>query len=383
MKLPKGSQNQKQEIDPLEISDPEVKCNVNLVEIKENILTRFEKISNWDKMKRVMALVLKFKMKLKQKLNSSGNVETEPRMVTDSLLIVSELDLAQRQLLKLVQNQAFCKEIEVLKKKGNIPRTSRIYGLDPYVYSDGLLRVGGRLRKGELDANIAHPVLLPKNSCMSVAIIRWCHKNVAHGGRGLTLNELRQCGFWIVSASSAIRSLIHRCVVCHKLRGKLGEQRMSDIPIERISNDPPLTHCGVDMVGPFTIKERRSELKRYGTLFTCMASGTVHIEVTHSLDADSFIQYLRRFIARRGSIRTLWSDNGTNFVGAEKELWKACFEQNSKVKDFLGSKGADWIVWKKNPPNASHFGGIWERQICSARVILNGLLNNHGKGFGY
>ena len=116
----------------------------------------------------------------------------------------------------------------------------------------------------------------------------------------------------------------------------MGEHKMSDIPKERISNNPPFTHCGVDMFGPFKIKERRSQLKRYGTLFTCMASRAVHIEVTHSLDADSFIQSLRRFIARRGSIRTLWSDNGTNFVGAEKELWKACFEQNSKVKDFLG-----------------------------------------------
>ena len=193
------------------------------------------------------------------------------------------------------------------------------------------------------------------------------------------MKELKQCGFWTVSASSAIRSLIYRCVVCHKLRGKLGEQKMSDIPKERISNDPPFTHCGVDMFGPFTIKERRSELKRYGALFTCMASRAVHIEVTHSLDADPFIQFLRRFIARRGSIRTLWSDNGNNFVGAEKELSKACFEQNSKVKDFLGLKGADWIVWKKNPPNASHFGGIWERQIRSARAILNGLRNNHGK----
>ena len=159
----------------------------------------------------------------------------------------------------------------------------------------------------------------------------------------------------------------------------MGEQKMSDIPKESISNDCSFTHCGVDVFGPFTIKERRSEPKRYGALFTCMTSRYVHIEVTHSLDADSFIQSLRRCIARRGSIRTLWSDNGTNFVGAEKELWKACFEQNSKVKDFLGSKGADWIVWKKNPPNASHFGGIWERQIRSARAILNDLLNNHAK----
>ena len=75
-----------------------MKCNVNLVEIKENILTRFEKISNWDKMKRVMTLVLKFKIKLKQKLNGPGTMETEPRVVTDSLLNINELDIAQRPL---------------------------------------------------------------------------------------------------------------------------------------------------------------------------------------------------------------------------------------------------------------------------------------------
>ena len=75
-----------------------MKCNVNLVEIKENILTRFEKISNWDKIKRVMTLVLKFKIKLKQKLNGSGNMETVPRVATDSLLNINKLDIAQRPL---------------------------------------------------------------------------------------------------------------------------------------------------------------------------------------------------------------------------------------------------------------------------------------------
>ena len=117
---------------------------------------------------------------------------------------------------------------------------------------------------------------------------------------------------------SAIKSLIHRFIVCCRLRGKLGEQKMSDIPKERISSDPPFTDCGVDIFGPFTITERRSEFKRYRVLFTCMANRAVHIEVTHSLDADSFIQALRCLIARRGGIRKLWSDDGTNFVGAER-----------------------------------------------------------------
>ena len=52
------------------------------------------------------------------------------------------------------------------QEERNISRTSRIYGLDPYVDSNDLLRVGGKPQKGELDVNIAHPVLLPKNSCI-------------------------------------------------------------------------------------------------------------------------------------------------------------------------------------------------------------------------
>ena len=79
--------------------------------------------------------------------------------------------------------------------------------------------------------------------------------------------------------------------------------------------------------------------------------------MTFTLDADSFIQALRRVIARRGNIQTIWSDNGSNFMGAERELWKAFLEMNhGRVKDFLATKGTDWIVWKKNPPSTSHFG---------------------------
>ena len=86
-----------------------------------------------------------------------------------------------------------------------------------------------------------------------------------------------------------------------------------------------------------------------------MVGLVVHNKLTYSFDADSFIQSLRHFNVRDGNIRTLRSDNGTNFVGAEKKLWKASFEQNHRVKDFLSSKGADWIVWRKNLPSLSTF----------------------------
>ena len=98
---------------------------------------------------------------------------------------------------------------------------------------------------------------------------------------------------------------------------------MADLPQERFEEAPPFTYCAVDMFGPFMIKVKRSDVKRYGAMFTCLASRAVHIEITHSMDTDSFIQSLRRLIARRGNVRLIRSDNGSNFVGAEEELKRA------------------------------------------------------------
>ena len=84
-------------------------------------------------------------------------------------------------------------------------------------------------------------------------------------------------------------------------------------------------------------------------------------------------------IARRGNIRMIRSDNGSNFIGTDNELKRAFTEMNhTKIKHFLQGKGADWLVWIKNTPAASHMGGVWERQIRSARNILSSLLKVHG-----
>ena len=146
--------------------------------------------------------------------------------------------------------------------------------------SDGLLRVGGRLRKSRLSYSEAHALVLPKQSNISEAIIQWCHENVAHGGRGMTLNNLRQNGFWILSVNVVVKGMISRCINCRKLRGKFGVQKMADLPKPRCLEVPLFTQCGVVMFGPNTIRERRSDLKRYYALFTCFASRAVpNIEV--------------------------------------------------------------------------------------------------------
>lgn len=111
-------------------------------------------------------------------------------------------------------------------------------------------------------------------------------------------------------------------------------------------------------------------MKRYGVLFTCLALRAIHIEVASSLDTDSFINALRRFISRRGKVRELRSDNGTNFVGRELKTAIAQWNQ-AQVNDVLLQKG---IKWTFNPPAGSHHGGVWERLIRSVRKVLNSTL---------
>ena len=165
---------------------------------------------------------------------------------------------------------------------------------------------------------------------------------------------------------------------CSRLRGKLGIQKMANLWSSWLMEVPPFTYCGVDMFGPFITKQRWSDLD----LIHLYNSHAVHIEVTHSLDTDSFIQALRQTIARRRNIRTIYSDNGSNFIGGDKELKRAFDEMdNEKIQGFMQEFGGDWIKWKQNPPVASHVGGVWERQIHSAQRILSSLLQTHGKVF--
>ena len=106
--------------------------------------------------------------------------------------------------------------------------------------------------------------------------------------------------------------------------------------------------------------------------FTCLTTRAIHIEVAHSISTDSFICALKRFIARRGKPRYIFSDNGTNFRGADRVLRSSLEEWNqNQIREFTLEKGIEWTF---NPPGASHVGGAWERMIRSVRRILGALL---------
>lgn len=122
-------------------------------------------------------------------------------------------------------------------------------------------------------------------------------------GRGITSKEVRATGYWILGGLSAVGSYIARCVVCRRLRATVQEQKMADLLEDRLEPSPPFANCAVAYFGPWIIKDGRKEVRRYGVIFTCLASRTVHLDTAPMLKKDAFINVPRRFVCGTGPIR--------------------------------------------------------------------------------
>ena len=327
------------------------------------------------KRKEIQASVLNSGLGItQQKKKKEEEMQRFRATLRNQTLSPEDVDAAERAIIRYCQQDKFSDEIAALKKgTSGVKKSSHLYKLDP-VLRNGLLRVGGRLSKAAMSDEIKHPVILAKEQHISTLILRHIHEKLRHCGRNHLLSRLRQ-QYWITSANAAARKIISSCVVCRRHRGKLGEQKMADLPKERLQPDnPPFTNVGVDYCGcgPFEVKRGRSLIKRC-VIFTCMASRAVHLEMAYSLDTSSCINALRRFISRRGQVTHIRSDNGTNFVGAERELREALSALNQKkIQNTLLQSG---IKWSFNTPAASHHGGVWERIIRMVRKVLNSVLH--------
>ena len=162
------------------------------------------------------------------------------------------------------------------------------------------------------------------------------------------------------------------------MRSSGSESRsMCDIPEDRLECCTPFTFCSVDLFGPFTIKEGRSKkVKRYGVLFTCMSSRAIHLETVISLETDSSLNACTEmFLKSQGPVRQIRNDQGTNFVGARRELKEALEEMNhTRIKAEMLEKQCNWIDFKMNIPAASHMGGVWRRMIRTVRAVFASVL---------
>ena len=347
--------------------DPEIlefaSCNV-LFQEEESRADPLDLLANhyssFYRLKKAVAYLLRVKDLLRRKRDQASMNE---------LLTVQELTYAETVILLKVQAKAFPKEIHCLEKNKNIPRRSPILKLDPVLQSD-LLVVGGKLGYSNLKL-VKHPIILPKNDKVSELIVNDYHC-MNHLGVEWNLSKIR-AKFWVISARNMLKARARVCTWCKRLYGKPMEQKMSNLPMSRLSPYlPAFTFAGLDIFGNFYVKIGRSRAKRYGIVFTCSNTRACHIEVLNSLTSADFILALTRFFSRRGRPKHFLCDNATTFVGAYNELTK-CEEEISKkvILQFTRQFG---IEWNFNVPKASHHGGIWERMIRTIRRVIADII---------
>ena len=354
-----------EEIPKIQIGDPEVKATVRATTVKEpfSLIDYVSIFSNWTKAVGVVSYLKRLFKKNK------------PKTIATT---VAERQDAEMHIFKEMQRTAFRNEFISLSHKEQNPKVSKqssLLKLDPFVDEQGLIRVGGRLENSTLPFEVKHPIILPRSSQVTDLIIDHFHKKVKHQGKGMTMNEIRSNGLWILGLNAAVASHIYKCVQCRRQRRPTEGQKMANLPEDRVESSPPFTYCGMDCFGPFTIKEGRRELKRYAVIFTCMSSRAVHIEQLDDMTTDAFINALRCFTAIRGPVQQLRSDQGSNFVGARNELANAIKElDKDRIQSYLTTNRCEFVA---NVPCSSHWGGVWERQIRTTRSILNTILNDY------
>ena len=349
--------------------EPNFNLSSNSVQIEDSPVGEFiNNCSSLTRMKRVVAWILRF-IKYAQK-----NCEDRGR------LSVQELGVAQEIIVKLVQSDSFDEEIRLCKIKKQLKTPIKF--LSPFLDEKGILRVGGRLLYSGLKQAQIHPILIPKKHNFTDALVRSFHQTHLHAGNQLLQSILRK-EFWIVRGAEVVTKIIKKCVVCHRHSGRDTHQIMAPLPVPRCT--PPLrpfVECGVDYAGPFILSLRTGRkppmTKAWVSLFICLATRAIHLELVMDLTTEAFIAAFTRFISRRGRPDNLYSDDGTNFVGASNEMkeFYAFYEtkQTQKVlADFFSGKE---IMFNFNPPRAPHHGGLWEAGVKSMKHHLKRVMDD-------
>ncbi|XP_055633682.1 uncharacterized protein LOC129774019 [Toxorhynchites rutilus septentrionalis] len=288
-------------------------------------------------------------------------------------ITTDELHRAERILVRCVQKECFVEEWKALLKNDSVPRNSPLRWFNPYVSKDQVLRVGERLRNAAGCDDTKHPMVLPARHRFTRMLLKHYHVRLFHAGPQLLLNTVR-LRFWPLGGRSTAKQIVHQCIKCFRSEPSLIQQFMGDLPAARVTISRPFSKTGIDYFGPVYIRPgpRRTAVKAYVSLFVCMCTKAVHLELVSDLSTDRFIQALRRFMARRGKCTDIYSDNGTNFVGARNKLREFMRllrdkQHSDKISRMCADEG---VQWHFNPPSAPHFGGLWEAAVRSAKHHL-------------
>lgn len=280
-----------------------------------------------------------------------------------------QISEARQRIIFLQQQHSFGTVISAIRKGERLRKGHWMSYLCPYLDKDGILRVGGRLDRANIPKEQKHHILIPK-SHLARLIIRDTHFKNMHAPNALTDRIVKE-RYWIPGSRSIIRQEIHGCNHCIRFGHKVNQPQMSDLPLERISSSPIFECTPVDFAGPFNVRASKIKFDRsikvWVSIFVCMSTKLSHLELCTELSADNFLPALDRFTSRRSTPGKMVSDNGTNFVSANKILaqqFKLMLERGFSV---LATRE---IEWKFIPPGSPHFGGLHEACVKSFKFFV-------------
>ncbi|XP_044010171.1 uncharacterized protein LOC122853816 [Aphidius gifuensis] len=283
------------------------------------------------------------------------------------------IDQAKTFWIKSTQSIYFSQEIKTILDNRTLASSHPFSKLTAFIDAQGILRVGGRLENTVLSYETKHQAILPRSARLTTLLIDYAHKSTLHGGTQLTLGHMRQ-HYWIIGGRASVKAHILRCVECARQRGIRAHQLLGQLPLSRVTPTRAFEHTGIDYAGPIILKNWNTRgaktYKGWICAFVCMTTSAAHLELVTKYTTEAFLATYKRFTSRRGIPAHLYSDCGTNFIGAEREL-KILFTQHTKENQVLENKILENTTrWHFNPPGAPHMGGKWEALIKSTKYHL-------------
>ncbi|XP_041673753.1 uncharacterized protein LOC121529829 [Drosophila eugracilis] len=199
-------------------------------------------------------------------------------------------------------------------------------------------------------------------------IVQQHHEKMCHQNAEATIGSIRS-KFWITNLRRLLRRVVSKCNVCKLRKARPTQPEMGPLPADRLeANGWPFKFTGLDNFGPLFVSIGRRTEKRWVALFTCLTTRAIHLEMAHDLSTDSCIIAMRNFMSRRGPVVRIRSDNGKNFVGADREAKRFSeVVEPAQIQGELSSKGVEWIF---NCPANPAEGGAWERMVQCVKKVL-------------
>ncbi len=330
----------------------------------------WQRFSSLHTLERTVAWIYRFFNRIRLKISPPAEILTSKEIFT-----------SRNKLIQLSQEQDFPEVFVYIKQDKTLPKHHVLHKFLPTLH-DGTLRLKSRVRDATSHTSPKLLTPLHPHSHFTRLLLHTSHRSYLHPGVA-ALQSIIADKFYVSGLRNILKKISRACPACQRAYARPLSQQLGMLPAVRTTPSPPFMKVGIDFAGPLQIRRgyTRKPLfeKCYVAVFVCMATKAIHLDLCASLSTEDFLATLTRFVSRRGCPSDIFSDNGSNFVGAREEIREleallGSRETKEGTSHFAQRNG---ISWHNIPPRAPHFGGLWEAAVRTMKMLLKKNLSPH------